>query len=142
MRNTWLRVSLLANDHTGLAAPDVFYFGNLVGDTGDAAGATMATVSAADFSRTRARIIVPAPPDSPFDFNHDRRVDASDLAAVRGNFFQSLRLITAPAAPTVSGAQVAMTTDPAVITPGGTASASARRRTWYNDQPDLLGRVA
>src|SRR5207237_3225904 len=31
IRNTWLQVTMLANADTGLAAPDVFYVGNLVG---------------------------------------------------------------------------------------------------------------
>ena len=30
----WLQVTLKANEHTGLAVPDVFYFGNAVGESG------------------------------------------------------------------------------------------------------------
>ncbi|MGD9722542.1 MAG: FG-GAP repeat domain-containing protein [Pirellulales bacterium] len=34
IKNAWLEVQVLANDNTGLEAPDVFYFGSRVGDTG------------------------------------------------------------------------------------------------------------
>lgn len=47
IQNTYLQVQLLPTDRTGLAAPDVFYFGNLVGET---AGAT----PQGDFARTIA----------------------------------------------------------------------------------------
>src|SRR5205085_2687539 len=69
IRNEWVQVTLKADADTGLASPDVSYFGNLVGDTGDSA--TAATVTATDFSRTRAKATFLAVPDSPFDFNHD-----------------------------------------------------------------------
>ena len=36
IENTWLEVTVLANERTGLAAPDVFYFGSRIGDTGSA----------------------------------------------------------------------------------------------------------
>ncbi|MFN9915537.1 MAG: hypothetical protein ACK53L_23300, partial [Pirellulaceae bacterium] len=40
IRNTWLRVTVLANSTTGLSSNDVFYFGNAVGDfnTGNLVG--------------------------------------------------------------------------------------------------------
>jgi hypothetical protein len=34
VRNRWLEVTVNPSARTGLATPDVFYFGNLVGDTG------------------------------------------------------------------------------------------------------------
>jgi len=33
--NQWLQVTVLATANTGLAAPDVFYFGNAIGDSGN-----------------------------------------------------------------------------------------------------------
>ena len=35
IQNEWVQVTLKANVNTGLAAPDVFYFGNAIGDSGD-----------------------------------------------------------------------------------------------------------
>jgi hypothetical protein len=40
VKNTWLQVTVLANQRTGLSTPESFYFGSLVGETGD--GATSA----------------------------------------------------------------------------------------------------
>ena len=37
VRNRWLQVTVKANERTGLAAIDVFFFGNLIGETGNAA---------------------------------------------------------------------------------------------------------
>src|SRR5439155_14772509 len=37
IRNAWLEVTVKSTPATGLPAPDTFYFGNLAGETGDAA---------------------------------------------------------------------------------------------------------
>ncbi len=39
--NQWLRVEIKANRTTGLREPDVFYFGNIVGESGNASGNTV-----------------------------------------------------------------------------------------------------
>jgi hypothetical protein len=105
--NQWLRVTVKANAETGLAAPDVFYFGNLVGETGDKAAE--AAVDTADYATVRRRMKGRgAGLTEPSDFNRDRAVNAADLAIVRGRLFKPpLPLITAPprpgdAAPTVA----------------------------------------
>jgi ELWxxDGT repeat protein len=100
IRNTWLRVTVKANEHTGLAADDVFYFGNLVGETGDAA--TSLRVSALDLAGIRRAFNTPAAAASPCDINRDGRVNALDLAAVRGNLSRALPQITTAAALTLA----------------------------------------
>jgi ELWxxDGT repeat protein len=82
IKNTWLQVTIKANARTRLAAEDVFFFGNLVGDTGDAAAIA---VNAADLVRTRNAVGLPASIDSAFDFNRDGVVNAADLVLVRNN---------------------------------------------------------
>ena len=52
--NTWLQVTVLSNGNTGLRSPDVFYFGNLVGETGNVPGA--ARVDALDVALTRSHL--------------------------------------------------------------------------------------
>ena len=47
IQNTYLEAQVLATDRTGLAAPDVFYFGNLVGETAS-------VTPAGNFARTAA----------------------------------------------------------------------------------------
>jgi hypothetical protein len=88
VRNQWLQVTLLETDRTGLPAPDVFYVGNLVGDTSDAPLGATARVSAMDVVRTRAdrtarRTTVGL--GSRSDHNRDGRVNAKDLLLVRRN---------------------------------------------------------
>jgi hypothetical protein len=94
VRDNWLRVTVLPNARTGLARPDVFSFGNLVGDTGGAP-----IVDAADVAATRANLgRTSAAALSASDFNHDGRVNATDLAIARRNFGRSLPTFGAPAA--------------------------------------------
>ncbi|MFL6113217.1 MAG: hypothetical protein ACJ786_17940, partial [Catenulispora sp.] len=83
-RNTWLRVTVKPTALTGLAAADVFYFGNLVGDAGGPASPP--TVDADDILTTRAAIS-PGPVGlySAADHNRDGRVNALDVLAARGN---------------------------------------------------------
>ena len=38
IKNEWLQVTVKANAHTGLGTPDVFYFGNAIGESGDTPG--------------------------------------------------------------------------------------------------------
>ena len=86
IRNTWLEVTVLATDDTGLTAPDVFYFGNAVGETGNCI--TCAAVDAIDVLVTRHNpqpFFNPPELDNPYDFNRDRRVNAIDTLIARGN---------------------------------------------------------
>ena len=81
--NTWLEVSILVTANTGLAAADVFYFGNLIGEcTGDG------KVDAYDVLETRSNprpFFNAAMLDTLHDFNRDRRVDAIDTLIARNN---------------------------------------------------------
>jgi hypothetical protein len=90
--NGWLTVTVKANAHTGLAAPDVFSFGNLIGD----ADGTL-RVNALDLAAVR-RALSTAPITSPTDFNRDGRTNALDLATVKRNLGHSLPTAAAPVA--------------------------------------------
>jgi hypothetical protein len=102
IRNTWLEVTMLADAHTGLAAPVTFYFGSLVGETGDALSPLR--VSSADLGGMKSKLNSVAGIESRYDVNRDGRVNALDLGAVRANLFHSLEpiapppIVTAPAA--------------------------------------------
>jgi len=96
LANLWLQVTLKANPDTALAAPDVFRFGNLVGETGDDSPPTL-RVNAVDLARTRAHLTPRAGVDNPYDHNHDGRVNALDLAAIRVNYLQGLFVLDMPA---------------------------------------------
>ena len=84
--NRWLRVTFTPTSGLGLAAPanvDVFYFGNLRGETGDV-GPTLAgplAVNSFDVLRTRRALTSrTAPVTSAYDFNRDGRVDVLDYS--------------------------------------------------------------
>lgn len=108
IRNTWLQVTLAANANTGLAKPDVFFFGNAVGDTGLGNSATQATVNATDELAVRnnseplfANISI----TNIYDFNRDGVVNITDALLSRnfptsaGNVVRFLNLSNPPAAP-------------------------------------------
>jgi hypothetical protein len=94
IRNTWLRVTLKANGHTGLAAPDVFSFGNLVGDAnGDG------RVNALDVAAVKRVLNTASTITGRVDFNRDGRVNALDVAAVKLNLTKTLGPVAASSAP-------------------------------------------
>ena len=95
IRNAWLRVTVPAAPAFGLPRPDLFNFGNLVGETGDAVAAF--AVGPADVLAARraagagaGRVGV----ESPHDFNRDGRVNAIDQALVRLAQSRSLTPVT------------------------------------------------
>ena len=105
IRNQWLQVTLNANANTGLAAPDVFYFGNLAGSAGFPATAGAFTVTPSDMTSARNdphTFLSPASILDPNDFNRDGRVDAIDQLIARAQTGTSLIVLTPtpPAQPT------------------------------------------
>ena len=98
IKNQWLQVTVKANAKTGLNGPDVFYFGNLVGETGDAAApGAVPTVSSMDLLGTR-RAAGGAAIDNPFDFDRSGTVTDVDLVLCRNARGRSLSALTAPEA--------------------------------------------
>jgi hypothetical protein len=97
IQNEWVQFTLKANANTGLAADDVFYFGNAIGDTGNSA--TDATVDAADELATQTHHTSAAAITNVYDFNRDKVVDATDEAIAHDHFSggSPLQLITVPA---------------------------------------------
>jgi len=99
--NTWLQVTVLATANTGLAEPDVFYFGNAIGETGNSP--TDAAVTPADQVAVRndphTLFFNPAGADNPCDFNRDRKVGPTDEIICRNNGTSgptALQLIAVP----------------------------------------------
>jgi len=121
----WLQVTVLANDHTGLAANDVFYFGSAIGETGNST--TDAKVNSQDVTRIRNNYtgFGTVGIESVYDFNRDRKVNSQDVTICRNYYsgFTPLRLITPPAAapsPTSAPALLAKAIVPdAVLTQPG-----------------------
>ena len=99
--NRWAEVTLLANGDTGLAAPDVFAFGSLIGDADGSRAVNLGDFGALrqDFGRTGLSIA-----GGRADFNRDRAVNLADFGLLRGNFGKPL---AAPPALSASAAATA-----------------------------------
>jgi ELWxxDGT repeat protein len=88
IRNSWLEVTVKAEERTGLSIPDVFYFGNLVGESGD--GSSPTAITSRDVLDTRRALGSSSDLTGRFDFDRSGRVTASDLLIVRGAVGRSL----------------------------------------------------
>jgi hypothetical protein len=132
--NQWLQVTVKATANTNLAAPDVFYFGSLVGDTGDAT--TPLRVSPIDFINIR-RAATGGPAatlTNAYDLNRDGRVNALDLVVLRSSLNHFLRGFTAPASPAPAPV-------PAPGAPAPAPAALGTVRVWDEPTVDPLGRA-
>jgi len=100
IRNRWLEVTVRPTGNTLLAASDVFYFANLVGDGGTTDAWSPNRVSAADVMDTRRAMHNGAGTvTSAADHNRDGRVDVRDLSLARGNLFKTLPVLWDQSAP-------------------------------------------
>lgn len=79
----WVQVTVLANANTGLDSPDVFYFGNAVGESGNTA--VDAKVTSADALRVLNNISASAAINSANDHNRDGKVASADRLIVLNN---------------------------------------------------------
>jgi len=101
----WLKVKVLANANTGLEVEDVFYFGNAIGECGNAftdndLDNEDTKVNAFDMLGARNNqhngVGNPAEIDDVYDFNRDTGVNSTDMLIARNNsthFMNSLRLL-------------------------------------------------
>ena len=98
----WLQVTVKANANTGLATPDVFYFGNAVGESGNVPGDYSVSLSDELLARNNPVSIVPGTTvTNKFDFNRDGTVSVIDQLLSRNNITTAaskLKQITVPAA--------------------------------------------
>ena len=108
IRNKWLRITMLADVNTGLATPDVFYFGNLVGCSG--MHTNSAVVNNTDAIAARIKINTAATITSVVDYNRSGLVTNTDVITVRLNNLRTLPLFTAPASPPVQSATATLAT--------------------------------
>jgi len=92
--NTWLQVTVAANNNTGLVTPFSFFFGNLIGDTGLGNSSITAIVNATDEIAVRSNIALNVPVTNLYDFNRNSTVSATDMVLAR--YGGALRLIKMP----------------------------------------------
>lgn len=97
LKNLWVQVGVLANATTRRPAPDIAYFGNLIGEGGDALSSIR--VSAFDVAATRAgiggaRVTV----QNRLDHNRDGWVNVRDVEISRSNLGRALPQLVFPQA--------------------------------------------
>ncbi len=88
LQNTWLRVTVLADNTTKLLTNDVFYFGNVIGDVNTGNTSTRLRVNATDTGAVRSNQSTADNSASIlniYDLNRDGRVNATDTGIVRSN---------------------------------------------------------
>jgi hypothetical protein len=91
--NQWLQITVRATAATGLTEPDVFYFGNLVGETGDSPDViTVSSIDIVGVNHYVGSIVASVRYLERLDFNRDGRVDAQDGSVA----FQASRDVLRP----------------------------------------------
>ena len=103
IKKQWLQVTVKPTVATGLTEPDVFYFGNAIGETGNSTTDARVTptdeIGARNNPHTIGGPTGPAGIDDVYDFNRDRKVGPTDEIIARNNGTNSmtaLKLITVP----------------------------------------------
>ncbi len=131
--NNWLQVTLKTGT-SGLAAPDVFYFGSAMGETGNNAWSTApeAKVSSLDAALTRLNnsSFTAVGIENVYDFNRDAVVNSFDAALCRlgNNLLNPLQLIQTPTtAPMATFASAPSTVGSAAL------AGSTRQEMLYSD---------
>jgi len=90
----WLRVTVKATDRTGLAGPDVFFFGNAPGEAGDQVLNTIVNATDEIVARNFQHSAVDeALVDDPYDYNRDGLVNGTDQIIARNNQTNPLTML-------------------------------------------------
>lgn len=93
--NRWLRITLVANENTGLESPAIYYVGHLLGEnTGPNLG--FFTVSFADVATIRTEVGQKADASSITDIDKSGTVNFSDISTMRGNVGTQLPQLAVP----------------------------------------------
>jgi hypothetical protein len=121
IQNTWLQITVNATANTGLASADVFYFGNVIGESGNSSSTALVTI--ADVNMAKA-LQGSATITSPVDFNRNGIVTIADVNIAKAYQNASIPLFTAPAAPAASAAVPAASSSKHTRTRAGSALAS------------------
>lgn len=93
--NRWLRITVLANEETGLAQPETYYIGHLLGETTGPSDGVF-TVSFADITPIRAEVGQTVDASSITDIDKNGTVSFADISAMRGNVGKQLTQISIP----------------------------------------------
>jgi hypothetical protein len=90
--NKWLEVQVLATPNTNLTAPDVFFWGNRISDSGSGTPAGVFQTNSTDAAQVFASIGSGKPITDLRDYNRDGQVTSTDGAIVFANIGTIIRL--------------------------------------------------
>jgi len=93
--NRWLRLTVKANENTGLTSPESYYIGHLLGETTGLAGSVY-TVAFADITPIRSAAGTTVDAGSIADIDKNGTVSFADITAMRSNVGAQLTNITIP----------------------------------------------
>jgi len=93
--NRWLRITILANEVTGLAEPAIYYIGHLLGETTGPVDGTF-TVAFADITPIRSEVGQTVDASSITDIDKNGTVSFADISAMRGNVGAQLTQVSIP----------------------------------------------
>ena len=93
IQSQWLQVTVKATATTGLTEEDVFYFGSLPGETGDAIGLAEVTTTDRQGVRNHEGAQLESQELNAFDVNRDGMVDRTDDQLVARQLGQSLAAV-------------------------------------------------
>jgi hypothetical protein len=93
--NRWLRVTVKATANTGLAAPEVYYLGHMLGECTGLSG-TVFTVAFADITAIRNKAGQTVDASSVEDIDKNGTVSFADINVMRANVGNQLTNITIP----------------------------------------------
>ena len=94
--NKWLEVQVLPTAHTGLTTTDVFFWGNKVGDTGQATPPTTFLTSGVDKSSVLGSLGPAGGVTKIQDFNRDGTVSGVDASVAIGSLGSIVRIKILP----------------------------------------------
>ncbi len=119
VKKAWLEVEVLNTSHTGLAATDVFYWGNMVGDSN-----LNFSTTGADASNVLAHVGGDGSINGPLDHNRSKSISGADASVALANVGSLTRInLTAGAMGPVGGNDTAgIEAGPAVAADSGIAS--------------------
>ena len=105
IQKKWLQITLKADAVTQLSSPDVFYFGNAVGETGNDPTNAIVNLTDVGLTRTHQTGFTAAQINNVYDFNRDGHVNLTDVGLDRTNQsgFTPLMLITPTSGATTIG---------------------------------------
>ena len=113
IENQWLQVTVKATPRTGLVEPDVFYFGNAVGESGNQPGNAIVNATDEIFARNCPRgVLNPAALDDPRDFNRDGLVNGTDQIIARSHQTNPLTMLRWIDVPESGAAKAGLEIDP------------------------------